>query len=273
MTTGVKNRRRNRDGPPVSLAGDTDQLRLNRFLARAGIASRRKSDELIEAGAVQINGETVLTPGRTICPQTDSVHVHGRVVRLPDSFEYVLLNKPQGLLVTRSDPSGRRTVFDHVGELRDATVSVGRLDRDTTGMLLLTDDGQLTYRLSHPRFEIDKTYEALVDGSPSATALETLRRGVQLTDGPTAPASVRVLRAGNRNKRAQTRLQMTIHEGRNRQVRRMCEAIGHPVLELERSVFAGLSAADLSRGHCRPLEPSEISRLHTLVGLDADGAR
>ena len=220
---------------------------------------------------MQINGETVLTPGRTICPQSDSVRVHGTLVRLPVSFEYVLLNKPEGLLVTRSDPSGRTTVFDHVTGLRDGTVSVGRLDRDTTGVLLLTDDGQLTYRLSHPRFEIEKTYEALVAGSPSTPSLDTLRNGVQLTDGLTAPASIRVLKGENRGKTVHTRLQMTIHEGRNRQVRRMCGAIGHPVLQLERTVFAGLRATNLGRGRYRPLEPSEISRLHALVGLDVEG--
>ena len=256
--------------PSRPTSGDGSRLRLNRFLARAGIASRRKCDELIKAGAVQINGETVLTPGGTICPETDCVHVHGAIVRLPDSFEYIMLNKPEGLLVTRSDPGGRTTVFDHISGLRDGTVSVGRLDRDTTGVLLLTDDGQLAYRLSHPRFEIDKTYEVVVTGSPSAGAVGKLRGGVELTDGVTAPASVKVLSRGHRGA-PQSRLRISIHEGRNRQVRRMCEAIGHPVLHLDRPVFAGLTANSLGRGRSRPLKPSEISALFALVGLDGEG--
>ena len=148
----------------------TEKIRLNRFLARAGIASRRKSDDLIAAGVVRVNGETVDTPGVVVDPDNDLIEVRGRAARLPESFQYVLLNKPAGLLVTRSDERGRANIFEHTPNLRSGTVAVGRLDRDTTGVLLLTDDGKLAYRLMHPRYGIDKVYEADVKGLPSAAS-------------------------------------------------------------------------------------------------------
>ena len=151
-----------------------------------------KSDEIIRAGAVQVNGEVAASPGRTVSVD-DDVRVDGNRVHLPDSFEYILLNKPSGLIVTRSDPGGRATVFDRIPDLRGASVSVGRLDRDTTGVLLLTDDGQLAYRLAHPRFEVEKRYEAVVKGRPAAAAVRRLGEGVDLDDGPTAQAQVRIL--------------------------------------------------------------------------------
>ena len=250
---------------------DASGIRLNRFLARAGVASRRKSDEIIRAGAVQVNGEVAASPGRTVSVD-DDVRVDGNRVHLPDSFEYILLNKPSGLIVTRSDPGGRATVFDRIPDLRGASVSVGRLDRDTTGVLLLTDDGQLAYRLAHPRFEVEKRYEAVVKGRPAAAAVRRLGEGVDLDDGPTAQAQVRILSGrrapqATRGAAAETRLEIRLHEGRNRQVRRMCQAVGHPVVRLARTGFAGLTTAGLSSGQSRRLSAAEVGRLRSLVGL------
>ena len=251
---------------------DASGIRLNRFLARAGVASRRKSDELIRAGAVEINGEVATSPGLTVS-DLDDVRVDGARVRLPDSFEYILLNKPSGLIVTRSDPGGRATVFDRIPHLRGASVSVGRLDRDTTGVLLLTDDGQLAHRLAHPRFEVEKCYEAVVKGRPTAAAMRRLGEGVELDDGPTAAAQVRILSGRGASSETaggagETRLEIRLHEGRNRQVKRMCQTIGHPVLRLARTAFAGLTTAGLSSGRSRRLSAAEVDRLRTLVGLE-----
>lgn len=244
-------------------------MRLNRYLARAGVASRRKSDELIRAGAVRVNGEVVDRPGSSVHPGRDSVQVHGREVGLPEIFQYVLLNKRTGTLVTRSDERGRATVFDEVEDLRPAAVAVGRLDRDTTGVLVLTDDGEIAHRLMHPSFEVEKLYEAVVAGRPAESALERLRRGVRLEDGPTAPARVRLLESGEgRGDGAGTRLEIGLHEGRKRQVKLMCAAVGHPVKRLERVVFAGLTTAGLAPGQYRQLRPEEVTDLLSLVGLE-----
>ena len=167
-------------------------MRLNRFMARAGIASRRKSDNLIRRGAVRVNGEVVAAPGSSV-GEEDLVEVDGRLVRLPEDSQYLLLNKAAGTLVTHRDRGGRPTVFENLEEVRTATVAVGRLDRDTTGALLLTDDGELAHRLMHPRFEVDKRYRAMVEGTPSAAAMRQLRDGVLLDDGLTAPARVRIV--------------------------------------------------------------------------------
>ena len=245
------------------LSAAADKIRLNRFLARAGIASRRKSDDLIAAGAVRVNGEVVDRPGRVVDPRCDRVEVNGRRARLPESLQYVLLNKPAGLLVTRSDERGRATVFERTADLRPGVVAVGRLDRDTTGVLLLTDDGELAYRLTHPRYGIDKVYEAVVEGHPTGAALRCLRRGVELEDGMTSPADVQLLPGRD----AQAVLQIRIHEGRKRQVKRMCEAVGHPVASLDRTEFAGLSCGRLRPGQSRELHAAEVGRLRVLAGL------
>ena len=238
-------------------------MRLNRFLARSGVASRRKSDELILTGAVRVNGEVVVELGRTVAIDEDLVEVGGRRVCLPEGFEYILLYKPQGCLVTRHDTHGRPTVFDQISALRPGTVAVGRLDQDTTGVLLLTDDGDLTFRLLHPSRQVEKRYEALVSGKPDAGDLLALRKGVELDDGPTAPAQVR-LRGGDEH---EARLEISIHEGRKRQVRRMCSAVGHPVKRLKRITFAGLGVSGLKPGQWRRLTPEEVRALRTRAGL------
>ena len=224
-------------------------MRLNAFLARAGVASRRKADDLVKEGRVTVNGE----PGRlnTVVGAHDVVAVDGKEVAR-QQLAYVLLHKPRGVVTTASDPQGRPTVVDLVA--REArVVPVGRLDIDTTGALLLTNDGPLAHRLSHPRYGIEKVYEVEVEAEPDAGALRRLAEGVELEAGVTAPARVRLL--GPR------RLELVLHEGRNRQVKRMCAAVGYPVVRLHRSRYAGLALGGLRPGQWRELEPDEVQAL------------
>jgi 23S rRNA pseudouridine2605 synthase len=227
-------------------------VRLNAYLARAGVASRRKADELIKAGRVTVNGE----PGElhTFVGARDRVKVDGRTVE-PQRLAHVLLHKPGGVVTTASDPQGRPTVVELV-DLPERVVPVGRLDADTTGALLLTNDGELAHRLAHPRYGVEKTYVVDVVGEPDNEALRALREGVQLDDGRTAPARARRL--------ALSRVELTIHEGRKHQVKRMLAAVGHPVTRLHRSAYAGLTAEGLEPGRWRELEPFETERLRSL---------
>jgi 23S rRNA pseudouridine2605 synthase len=224
-------------------------MRLNAYLARAGVASRRNADELIKAGRVTVNGR----PGQlnTFVEAADRVAVDGREVA-KQRLAHILLHKPAGVVTTASDPRGRRTVVELVPR-EPRVVPVGRLDAATTGALLLTNDGELAHRLAHPRYGVEKTYVADVDGTPSKATLRRLEEGVELDDGRTAPARAR--RLGRHT------VELTIHEGRNRQVRRMLEAVGHPVTHLHRSVYAGLTLEGLEPGAWRELEPSEVQRL------------
>jgi 23S rRNA pseudouridine2605 synthase len=230
-------------------------VRLNAYLARAGVASRRRADELIKAGRVRVNG----APGElsTTVGRRDRVEVDGRPVAL-QRLAYLLLNKPAGVVTTTRDPQGRATVTSLV---RHGTrvVPVGRLDADTTGALLLTNDGELAHRLAHPRYEVEKVYIAEVEGRPTAGALARLSGGIELEDGPTAPARARWLGA--------QRVELAIHEGRKHQVKRMLSAVGYPVRRLHRSRYAGLSADDLQPGAWRELGRREVDALRRLVGL------
>jgi 23S rRNA pseudouridine2605 synthase len=228
-------------------------MRLNAYLARAGVASRRRADELIKAGRVRVNG----APGElnTDVGRHDVVEVDGDRVR-PQKLAYVLLHKPAGVVTTARDPHGRRTVVDLIGR-KPGVVPVGRLDADTTGALLLTNDGLLAHRLAHPRYEVDKVYIAEVEGRPSDGALRRLADGIELEDGRSAPAKVR--RVGS------SQIELTIHEGRKHQVKRMLEAVGHPVVSLHRSRYAGLSADDLAPGASRQLTTEEVNALRSLV--------
>jgi 23S rRNA pseudouridine2605 synthase len=227
-------------------------VRLNAYLARAGVASRRKADELIKAGRVTVNGET----GRlnTFVEGADRVEVDGEHVA-PQRLAYVLLHKPAGVVTTASDPQGRRTVVELV-EHESRIVPVGRLDADTTGVLLLTNDGELAHRLAHPKYEVEKVYEAEVEGQPSDEAIRRLSAGVDLEEGRTAPAQARRL--------GPSLVELSIHEGRNRQVRRMLEAVGHPVLRLHRSRYGGLTPEGLRPGEWRQLTSDEIAALRSL---------
>src|SRR4051795_10236349 len=223
------------------------RMRLNAYLARAGVASRRKADELIKAGRVTVNGE----PGQlnTFVQSHDVVAVDGVPVA-KQRLAYVLLHKPTGVVTTASDPEGRRTVVDLVPH-EPRVVPVGRLDVNTTGALLLTNDGELAHRLAHPRYGVEKTYVAEWKGAPAAATLHALETGVELEDGPTAPARARLL--------GPSRVELTIHEGRTHQVKRMLEAVGYPVRQLHRSAYAGLSADDLERGAWRKLSSDEVA--------------
>ena len=230
-------------------------MRLNAYLARAGVASRRRSDELIRTGRVRVNGE----PGElnTVVGARDVVEVDGeRVSAQP--LVYVLLHKPAGVVTTASDPHGRPTVVGLV-EHEARVVPVGRLDADTTGALLLTNDGALAHRLAHPRYGVPKVYEAEVEGTPAAAALATLREGIALEDGRTAPAEARLLAPGL--------VELVLHEGRKHQVKRMLEAVGHPVRRLHRSRYAGLDLDGLEPGTWRELTREEVTALRRESGL------
>ena len=229
-------------------------MRLNSYLARAGVASRRKADELIKAGRVTVNGE----PGQlnTFVAARDRVQVDGREVARQRPT-YVLLHKPRGVVTTVSDPQRRPTVVSLV-DVPERVVPVGRLDVNTTGALLLTNDGELAHRLAHPRYGVEKTYVAEVAGVPSAEALRALEAGVELEAGSTAPARARLLGGSV--------VELTIHEGRKHQVKRMLEAVGHPVRRLHRSAYAGLSADDFEPGAWRELSNDEVARLRSGPG-------
>jgi 23S rRNA pseudouridine2605 synthase len=228
-------------------------VRLNAYLARAGVASRRGADELIKAGRVRVNGE----PGQlnTFVSSRDRVEVDRQAVE-PQPLTYVLLHKPAGVLTTARDPQGRRTVVDLV-EHSTHVVPVGRLDADTTGALLLMNDGELAHRLAHPRYEVEKVYEAEVEGEPSEEALGRLRSGIELEDGPTAPSEVRRL--------GPSTVELSLHEGRKHQVKRMLAAVGHPVARLHRSRYAGLTLEGLASGESRELTGLEVETLRRLV--------
>ena len=224
-------------------------MRLNAYLARAGVASRRKADDLIKAGRVTVNGAAGQL--NTFVESRDRVEVDGTLVSL-QQLSYRLLHKPGGVVTTASDPQGRRTVVELV-PAEPRVVPVGRLDADTTGALLLTHDGELAHRLAHPRYGVEKVYEATVEGEPSDATLAALADGVELEDGRTGPARVVRLAPG--------RIELSIHEGRNRQVRRMLEAVGHPVTALHRSRYAGLALDGLEPGAWRDLGDEELALL------------
>jgi pseudouridine synthase len=228
-------------------------MRLNAFLARAGVASRRRADELIKAGRVTVNGE----PGElnTVVAARDRVEVDGQRVER-QRLRYVLLHKPAGVVTTASDPHGRPTVVELVPD-EPRVVPVGRLDADTTGALLLTNDGQLAHRLAHPRYGVEKTYVAEIEGEASDDALERLRDGVELDEGLTAPAHARRLGRG--------RVELVLHEGRKHQVKRMLAQVGHPVTRLQRNAYAGLTLEGLEPGAWRELEPAEVEQLRRAV--------
>ena len=228
-------------------------MRLNAYLARTGVASRRGADELIKRGRVRVNGVTAGL--NTFVEEGDVVDLDGRLL-VPQRVAYVLLHKPAGVVTTASDPHARRTVVDLV-EHESRVVPVGRLDADTTGVLLLTNDGDLAHRLAHPRYEVEKVYEAEVEGEPSDEALSQLEQGIELDDGATAPARARRL--------GPSRVELSIHEGRKHQVKRMLEAIGHPVTRLHRSRYAGLTTEGVDPGKWRELTDGEVASLRALT--------
>jgi 23S rRNA pseudouridine2605 synthase len=229
-----------------------DPMRLAKYLATAGVASRRASEALIRASRVTVGGDTITDPARDVAPG-DTVAVDGRSIATARERVVYALNKPVGVVSTARDPQGRPTVVSMVPQ-NERLYPVGRLDIDTTGLILLTNQGDLAHRLTHPSFEVDKTYRAAVGGPAlNERTLEALRDGIDLEDGRTAPARVRRVSADT--------LEITIHEGRKRQVKRMCEAVGHPVKRLERVAFGPLELGDLPRGRWRKLADAEIEAL------------
>jgi len=225
--------------------------RLQKILARVGIASRRVVEEMIEDGRVVVNGE-VAELGQRADPDVDAIEVDGVLVGVRPDTVWYLLNKPAGVVSTASDPQGRTTVVELVPE-EPRVFPVGRLDAETEGLLLLTNDGEVTHRLTHPSYGVEKEYLAHVEGTPSRGALRRLREGVELEDGLTAPATAAMVSPGV--------VRLVIHEGRNRQVRRMCEAIGHPVVRLVRTRIGPLVDTTLGPGEWRPLRQDEVRAL------------
>ncbi|UZQ86339.1 rRNA pseudouridine synthase [Thermoclostridium stercorarium] len=234
----------------------TEQIRLQKYLAQCGVASRRRAEELIRQGKVRVNGQVVTEMGVKVSPD-DHVEVDGRPVKPEKKKVYILMHKPRGYVTTVRDPEGRKTVMDLLEGVRERVYPVGRLDYDTSGLLLLTNDGDFANLLMHPRNEILKVYVVTVKGRPSEEALEKLRTGIRIDGYVTAPAFVRVLDEYE-NK---TKLEITIHEGKNRQIRKMCEKIGHPVVRLKRIAYGTLELGDLKPGEWRYLTDREVKQL------------
>jgi 23S rRNA pseudouridine2605 synthase len=241
--------------PLPPLTDEPDGERLQKVLARVGIGSRRHNENLIAAGRVTVNGETAVL-GRRVDAERDVVAVDGVPIGVRAGLVYYLLNKPRGVVTTASDPHADRTVVEMV-PTEPRVFPVGRLDADTEGLLLLTNDGDLTHRLTHPSFGVEKEYVAEVRGVPAPQAVRALRQGIELDDGPTAPAKVALT--------PPSVLTITIHEGRNRQVRRMCDAVGHPVLRLVRTRIGPIVDRSLKPGAWRPLTTDEVRALERAV--------
>jgi pseudouridine synthase len=233
-------------------------VRLQKVLSQAGVASRRAAEKLIADGRVTVNGQTVRTMGSKADPLTDDIRVDGRRLSPPQRTRYILVNKPSGYVTTRSDPQRRPTVIDLLHDVREYVYPVGRLDYDSEGLLLLTNDGDLAAQLTHPRHGVERSYEVRVAGTPDAEALERLRMGIVLDGRRTLRADV-TLMSPRRTREAVLRL--TIREGRNRQVRRMCEAVGHPVRALRRIRIGPLEDRHLVPGQWRELTAKEVAAL------------
>lgn len=237
--------------------------RLQKYLAAAGVASRRASEVLILEGKVSVNGKVVRELGTKVEPGKDVVLVNGQPVQREEQLVYLLMNKPAGYVTTVKDTHNRLTVMDLIADVPYRLFPVGRLDYETEGLLLLTNDGEFAYRMTHPKFKMVKTYVATVQGNVTEERLAQLRSGVQLEDGMTAPAEVKILRRENHK----TVVEIAIHEGRNRQVRRMFKAVKNPVLELKRVSIGPLSLKGINVGEYRYLQEAELKKLGQRLGL------
>ena len=240
------------------------QIRLNKFLAQAGVASRREVDRLIAEGTVKVNDRVIQTLGTKIDDQKDRVEVEGKPVKRGEGMAYLMLNKPPGYLVTLKDPFKRPTVKELLPSLKERVFHVGRLDYDSEGLLLLTNDGELAHRLAHPRYKIPKTYLVDVKGMPDPSKISRLEKGIVLDGKKTAPARIAKLRDSSKK----TLFQVEIYEGRKREVKRMFEAVGHRVLHLKRVGFGGIRLGKLRTGKWRFLTRREVSSLQRKVGLE-----
>ncbi len=237
------------------------EQRLQKFLAEAGIASRRKSEALILAGKIKVNGAVVRELGTKVDPKKDKILFMDKEVKWSDvSLVYVMLHKPEGYITTAKDQFDRPSVLDLVRDIKERIYPIGRLDYDTSGLLLLTNDGDLTYKLTHPKHDIDKTYIARVYGTPDEMDLQQFRRGVHIDGVRTKPAKIQVLEKGER----QAVVEISIQEGKNRQVRKMCEAMKHPVAQLQRVATGDISLGELKKGKYRYLTEKEIKYLKSL---------
>lgn len=236
--------------------------RLQKVMAELGVASRRKCEELILMGKVKVNGQIVTELGTKVDKRTAVIEVEGKALAMQTSKVYVLLNKPVGYITSAQDQFGRSTVLDLVSDVPERIFPIGRLDYDTEGLLILTNDGELTYRITHPSHNVDKTYRALVKGKVDAKDVEAFRQGLKIEDYTTSPAKLEILKFINEN----TLVNVTIHEGRNRQVRKMCDAIGHKVLRLRRISIGRLKLGDLKPGQWRHLNQEEVDYLYSIGG-------
>jgi 23S rRNA pseudouridine2605 synthase len=240
------------------------QERIQKIIAGAGICSRRRAEELIVKGKVSVNGRVVTKLGAKADPDKDEIRVDGNLVSREGASVYIMLHKPEGYITTTRDPEGRPTVMDLLGKQRARIFPVGRLDWDTSGIILLTNDGELAQRLTHPSFQAKKTYEVKVKGVPDEGALSRLRKGVSISEKRSAPADVRIIPA-KRGKH--TWLRISLVEGMNRQVRRMCQAVGHPVMKLKRTGIGPLRLEDLPAGTYRHLNEKEVSMLKSISAV------
>jgi len=232
--------------------------RLQKIMAHAGIASRRKSEELIAAGQVTVNGK-VVTLGDKADPNTDDIRVQGKRLHAPEKMRYIIMNKGRGIVSTTDDPEGRKTVIDLLGSsVTERVYPVGRLDIDSDGLVLLTNDGDLTHHVTHPRFGCEKTYKVLVEGRPDERKLNAWRRGITLEeDGKTAPCKIKVLSS----ERGKTWLRIVMGEGKKRQIRRVADQLNHPVKRLTRTHIGSVALGDLKSGQTRELSPAEVKSL------------
>jgi len=245
------------------------QERLQKILAKAGLASRRRAEEMIAAGRVAVDGQVITELGFKADPLTQRISLDGKRLPSQEAKEYWLVHKPQGVVSTVKDPQGRKRVVDMLPPEAGRVYPVGRLDRDSEGLVLLTNDGQLAHHLMHPRYEVTKTYKVWVEGQPSAQALEQLRKGVDIGDErPTSPARVHT-KAANPYR---SKLSLVLNEGRKREIRRMCEAVGHPVTRLLRVALGPLKLGDLPPGAARRLSMAEVRELRQAAGL-IDGCK
>jgi 23S rRNA pseudouridine2605 synthase len=244
------------------------QQRLQKILSGAGVASRRLSEELITQGRVSVNGRVITELGTKADPSRDEIKVDGRRIKLEQRRVYILLNKPRGYVTTRSDPEGRPTVMDLVKRVREYVYPVGRLDYDSEGLLLLTNDGELAARLTHPRHEVARIYEARVKGVPDDHELERLMKGMVIEGRRTSRARVSVTRIRDTPGGPHAIVEIAIHEGRQRQVRKMFDAVGHPVVRLRRVAIGPIADDEMPPGHYRELTPKELSTLRKAAGLD-----
>lgn len=236
--------------------------RLQKVLAQAGVASRRNCEEIIKDGRVRVNGVIVTELGTKVDPNTDEIEVDGKPIRRENHI-YILFYKPTGVITSLHDPQGRKVVTDFLQGVQERVYPVGRLDYDTSGLLLLTNDGEFANKIAHPSYEMDKVYRAWVRGIPTPEQVKRLATGIELDDGMTAPGEARILEVDQAKKRAH--LELTIHEGRNRQVRRMCEAIGHPVISLERIRLGTLTLEGLKKGAYRFLTRQEVEHIQQVL--------